>query len=147
MQVSKAVYELSKYSAEILAKATGNPVIDKAVDGLYKGLDFAMNSSEFGSAEAKKRLMVDIIQDVLFEAPLFDGKSLSHVVEKTTGPLVGQSGVYQDLSKMLSNPKTRAEIMRGANAIIKKHIKDNILWPVEQKVIDGITERFMASLT
>ena len=147
MQVSKAVYELSKYSAEILAKATGHPVIDKAVDGLYKGLDYAMNSAEFGSEEAKKRLMADIIKDVLFEAPLFDGKSLSHAVEKATGPLVGQSGVYQDLSKMLSNPKTRAEIMRGTHAIIKKHIKDTIMQPVDETAIDGITERFMASLS
>lgn len=146
MRVSKTVYKLAKYSSTILAKATGNPAIDRGVDVLFKGLDYAVDSSELGSVEARNRLFADIITDAFFEVPFSKGRSISDIVEKTTGPLVGQSGAYQSISSIMNNQETRAEIMRAFHAVIKKHAKDTLMYPLKKKLEDTMVDSLMNSI-
>ncbi|RTZ97753.1 MAG: hypothetical protein DSY90_06465, partial [Deltaproteobacteria bacterium] len=94
MRVSKTIYKISKFSAKVLAEVSRNPAIVATVDTLYQGLDYEINSSEFGSDEAKKRLIADIITNALFKAPILNGKSANEILKSVTGPMVGQSGAY-----------------------------------------------------
>ncbi len=146
MRVSKTVYELAKYSSTILAKATGNPAIDRGVDVLFKGLDYAVNYSELGSIEARNRLFADVITDVLFEIPFSKGKSISDIIENTTGPLVRQSGAYQSISSIMHNQKTRADIIRTLHAVIEKSAEDTLKYPLQKKLEDNMVNSLMNSI-
>ena len=105
--VVEAVYESSKYSSKILANAACLEFCRNAADLLFVTSDFVVSYSSSGVLGAMKDPARDIIVDAFMSRLGVEG-----LLTKS----VGQSGLYERLSKLSGDSDFRAAVMRAVAA-------------------------------
>jgi hypothetical protein len=118
---AEAAYKIIKTTSKIVAAASGIPGADKAMDLLYLGLDFGINSSEKGIKYAGTEIMEDVIIKVLINTS-FGGTSLADHLDNGAGDLVGKSGFYQDLSILVKSETSKQEIMKSIHSVLEETV-------------------------
>jgi len=114
------VYESSKLAAEIVASATGNPLIKNLVMGQFMATDYFINLSDpdKGRTYANNALLLDLAVLATTKIPWNGETSIDKYIHRKIG-FIGKTNIYNDLSNFFESSDTKKALMRAAHKILK----------------------------
>ena len=154
--LAKGIYEGSKAALIYPGKAgLLPPGAVNVIDGLFTTLDYAVDVSDVGQADANKSLIKDIAIKALISAVPVEslgGKTISDSIANGTGKIVGQSGIYELLGEVTQSQQAKELIMAAlANSsagIVNEGAKAvaNEAWGTTEGIVDQVLSDMRSGL-
>ena len=112
---AQGIYDGSKASVKFGAKFVLGPTGSRLVDQGFDVADFMVDAPELGLAQAAKKALSKQLVDVVFDLIPIDlagGKTISQFLDKSSGKIIGSSGLYALLDEAFRSPQFAKELMR-----------------------------------